>query len=112
MELISKMNEFHQTLVQADDHEPAKGGKKDQDMSTLQGMIARLEGRVSQLQNSGASNSNGGNNGSCDGSGNGKKHKCFECGSEDHVVKDCPVRKQWQGTGGHQQSNNRRDVAG
>ena len=26
-------------------------------------------------------------------------------------MKDCPVRKQKQGTGGQQQSNNRRDVA-
>ena len=73
--------------------------------------MVRLEGRVSQLQNSGTSSSNGGNNGPCDGSGNGRKRKCFECGSEDHVVKDCPVRKWKQGTGSQQQSNNRRDVA-
>ena len=30
VELISDMNQFHQTLVQADDCQPAKGDKKDQ----------------------------------------------------------------------------------
>ena len=83
VELISDMNQFHQTLVQAGDYEPAKGGKKDPDMATLQGMLTRLEGKVSQLQNNGGSGGNGSGSGSSGSSGGGNKCKCHKCGSED-----------------------------
>ena len=98
VELISDMNQFHQTLVQAGDCEPAKGGKKDPDMSTLLGMMARLEGKMSQLQSNGRSGGNGSGSGSSGSSGGGNKHKCHNCGSEDHIKKDCPQLHQGQGS--------------
>ena len=101
VEIITKMNTFYQNLVQSNDYEPARGGKKDQDMATLQGMIAKLQGEVSKLS---SSKGNNGNNSS--GTTNtGKKKACFECGSEDHMVKDCPVKAAKKKSGANNNSS-------
>ena len=60
-EIIHKMNNFYQNLVQSDDYKPAKGGTKETDSSILQGMITKLnmqmdQLRVSQYNNNGSSN--------------------------------------------------------
>ena len=83
--ILTKMNNFYQNLVQSNDYEPAKGGKTDQDISALQGLIAKLQGQVSQI--SSTASKSGSNT-----SGSSNKRKCFECGSTDHVVKDCPIK--------------------
>ena len=84
VEIITKLNNFYQNLVQSNDYEPAKGGKKDQDVTALQGLIAKLQGQVSKLTTETHKRS--------ERSGTTSKRKCFECGSEDHMVKDCPLR--------------------
>ena len=94
MNVIHKMNNFHQALSQNNECGPTMSKKKDCDVTTLQGMIAELKGHISQLSKGfsfiGNSISNGGSRKS--------KCNCFECGSEDHLVKD-PPRKQatWNG---------------
>ena len=96
------MNEFHQVLLQNNNEcEPAMGGKKNKDIKTLHGMIAELKGQVSQLSKNVSS---GGNQSGSNGGSSKPKHKCFECGSEDHLVKDCP-RKQ---STGNDRNNNKR----
>lgn len=56
-EIVHKMNNFYQNLVQSNDYEPAKGGKKDTDASILQGMMAKLNAQMDRLK---VSQSNGG----------------------------------------------------
>ena len=91
IDVVHKMNNFYQNLVQSDDYEPAKGGKKDTDTSILQGMISRFSSQMDKLQVS----KSGGGSSSTGGSGNnGKSRKCFKCGSEDHLLKDCPQKDQ------------------
>lgn len=87
LDIVHKMNNFYQNLVQSDDYEPAKGGKKDSDASILQGMMAKLASKMDKLQVSHSSGS-----GSSSG-GSDKKRKCFKCGSEAHIIKDCPENK-------------------
>ena len=101
VEIITKMNNFYQNLVQSDDYEPAKGGKKDQDVSVLQGLIAKLQGQVSQITSATAKTNNGSTV-----TGGSSKRKCFECGSEDHVVKDCPTKAEKKQSSTTNGSNN------
>ena len=90
LDIINKMNDFYQNLVQTSDCEPAKGGKQDQDSKILQGMIAKLNDKVEKLQVAGLPNkSDGGNNGS------GSEDKtCFKCKKKGHIAKDCPEKKK------------------
>ena len=92
MDVIHKTNNFCQALPQNNKCEPAKGGKKDQDMTTLQGMIAELKRQVRQLSKGVSSGSNPSSN----GDSSKPKHKYFECRSVDQLVKDC---SQKQGSG-------------
>ena len=88
-DVIHKMNNFYQNLIQSDDYEPAKAGSKETDSSILQGMIAKLTSDMDKLkvsQKNGGSNSGNSNNGN---SGNNDR-VCFQCGSKDHMRNNCP----------------------
>ena len=97
-EIIHKMNDFYQALVQNDDYEPAKGGKKDQDATVLQGMIAKLESKLDKLQVRGANSSSGHQE---------EKRKCYGCGQYGHIKPNCPNKNNNNnGNGNNQNSNN------
>ena len=71
---------------------PAKAAKESVEtamLSKLQAMEAKLNQAI--VANRTQSNGNNGDNGN--GKGDGKKRKCFVCGSEDHLKKDCPKAK-------------------
>ena len=93
-EMVAENSAVHQDLVQLGDCPLAKGGKQDQDES-IQGLMAKtVDQHLQQWENK---NSNGGNSAK---NGNGKSNKkraCFNCGSFDHLVKDCPKDKQEEG---------------
>ena len=82
--LTTEHNAMYQDLVQSDEYPPAKGGKKDQD-NVIQGLIAKaVDQKLSKLNLS-----NGGNSGTGKGK---KKRECFNCGSTEHIAKDCPKK--------------------
>ena len=91
------MTNFHQTPVQSGDCKPAKGGKKDQDTAILQGLAAKLQGKVSTLE---AKAQSGGSSGGSGGGSNGSQRNCFKCGSPDHIKKDCPQKNGGSSNGG------------
>ena len=90
-QVVTEHIAVYQDLVQSDEYPPAKGGKKDQD-SVIQGLIAKtVDQKLSKLNLSNGDNSGTGK------SGKGRR-KCFECGSTDHVVKDCPKKSSGSGS--------------
>jgi hypothetical protein len=103
-DVVHKMNNFYQNLIQSDDYEPSKAGLKETDSSILQGMIAKLSSDLNQLKVTQNSNNHGGsnsgnstnddsrNNGN---SGNGGRG-CYQCGSKDHMKNDCPEIPAWR----------------
>ena len=84
--LTTEHNAVYQDLVQSEEYPPAKGGKKDQD-NVIQGLIAKaVDQKLSKLNLS-----NGGNTGTGNGKGK-KKRECYNCGSTEHIAKDCPKK--------------------
>ena len=85
-DIVSKMSNFYLNLVMNKDYSPAMGGKQDSDTTTLHGMIAKLTEQVNQLR------VNPSNNNSAGSGGSRFKRKCWTCGSEDHLNRDCPKK--------------------
>ena len=91
--MVAEHNTFYQDLVQSKDYPPALGGRSDQD-SAIQGLIAKtVDQKLSKL-NLGGNGSSGGGGNNQSGGGNNKKRACCECGSTDHLVKDCPKKNK------------------
>ncbi len=97
--LVTAHNKFYQDLVQSDECPPAKGGKSDDER--LQAMIAKtVDQKLSRNGQTSGGNTNNSNSNS--------KRKCFNCGSTDHVVKDCPNK----GKNGNNNNNNNNNSGG
>lgn len=100
--LVSKHNAFYRDLVQLDDYPPATGGAADQD-AVIQGMICRsIDEKIGRMVPNWQHQSNRNDGGHHNG---GRKKRtcctCFNWGSEDHVIKDCPRKdkpdaKDWR----------------
>lgn len=83
-QMVQSYNLFYQELLQADDYPPAKGSK-DQD-DAIHGLIAKAIDRKLEMMKPQAGNNS-------DPSQQKGKRTCFECGSEEHLVRDCPRKK-------------------
>jgi len=92
-EIVHKMNNFYQNLLQSDDYEPAKGGIKESEASVLQGMIAKLTKQMDHLQVSSSTSTPQSNN--SEGSNNRTK-KCYLCNGTGHSPFKCPNIPAWR----------------
>ena len=76
---------------------PAKAGPENAMVAQLKAMTAKLNKVEQQLKLKDAAGGDKGKGGGSPGSDNGGggkgKRKCFKCGSEDHLAKDCPKPK-------------------
>ena len=98
-EIIHKMNNFYQNLLQSDDYEPAKGGIKETEASVLQGMIAKLTKQMDHLQVSAGTpttQGNSNNNGQQNGQQTPRTRKCGHCSGTGHGQFDCPTMPSWR----------------
>ena len=93
-QMVAQHNLMYQDLVQSGEYPPATG-KKDQDDS-IQGLLAKID-KLTKIVNNNGNNgkkSGGGSSNNNNNNNNNNKRTCYECGSEDHLVKDCPKKKK------------------
>ena len=90
-------------MVQSNDYDPAKRDKKDQDITTLQRLIAKFQEQINQLSNANSNTNLQNNSGISDKSG---KRKYFKYGNKDHVIKDCPKKNDTQDNNNSNGNNN------
>ena len=93
--LVTEHNSFYRDLVQSGDYPPANGSNQDQD-GVIHALIAQaIDKKLEQIVPSGGKGRNGGDN---TNSTTRNVRKCFACGSEDHLIRNCPNRgeKNWR----------------
>jgi len=82
-QVVEQHNLYYQDLVQSKEYGPAKGGK-DPD-SSIHAMIGAIDRKLEMMKESGE--------GSRGKSGGSNKRTCFNCGSAEHLIANCPTRK-------------------
>jgi len=95
-EIIHKMNNFYQNLLQSNDYEPAKGGIKETEASVLQGMVAKLSKQMDELKVSSGTSTPSTTSTTTTNKTNNNSRKCFQCGSTEHYLPSCPQLPAWR----------------
>lgn len=82
--MVQSYNLFYQELLQAGDYPPAKGAK-DQD-DTIHALIGKaIDKKLEMMKQT--------TGGTAETGHQRAKRTCFECGSDEHLVRNCPQKK-------------------